>query len=188
MLLLLTMTHVYTLRRFGRPNETVGLTERGRQYVTVFRSADAAQAFARGVPANGNGNGNGNGGNGLWLDESHETYERDVSLDVDLVLASRGKRRSGVLAAGPVVIRTGVRLCSCARKTNEARGDASDMFDVHELPMDDALLLPLEKRIGVIMPSVHAVQVVEDEILWLDCTVIQAWRSVRDPLPKTKEV
>ena len=176
----------YTLRRLGRAHETVGLTDRGRQYLPAFTSRAEAQRFARFMPAFGP------------LRMRLETVpdrgtERDVTAEIDLMLAARGMMRAAappLLSEGRIVIRTGVLLCAPRPRVVDR---AEDMYSVHLLDMTDVMLLPLEKGIGILLPT-EGVPSEEEELeeerkqekeqeqeqeqeqdIRLECTVVQAW-------------
>ena len=206
------MSSLFTLRRHGRVNETVGVTEhrRGkhdepvfpRYYVPAFASVASARAVARWLPHDRLP--------AMTLDRA-DSVTFDVTDDVDRILMSHGHMRkrfrlqtaasaasvasaasaasaatapsdvrpfldassciaADTFATAPIVIRARTRLC--VRKDHHFH-DRRDVYNTHEIATSDALLLPFERNVGLLLPG-DVIDEDDDEIR-IECYEVQAW-------------
>ena len=167
------------LRRGGRPSETVGLLEGPRpgadyprHYVPAFSCADTARRVARWLPEAPT----------LHLDRA-TGCEYDITEEVEHKLSRHGLSRREIMATSggrlaassvayaPIVIGTFIRLR--VPKTREPWCDDEHLFKLCEVPMDDALMLPFDHNVGLLLPG----DVLDEDAreVVFACHVIQAW-------------
>ena len=127
-----------------------------RHYVPAFATVEAARSVAR------------------WLPEVPElTLERygspyDVSHGVDAELLRNGRARPG---CGETAV---IGTCSWLRvaKAREAWRDADEcVFRAHQLTLDDALMIPFDANVGLLLPTEL---ISEDDVeMVFECHVIE---------------
>lgn len=188
----------FTLRRNGRVNETVGITEPPRPdrrlcnnriigtlsdhydfprcYVPAFATVESARHVSRWLPRDGrlpSGT--------LTLDRAGSIVH-DVTQNIDRTLALNGRSRMDVLllrsnetADAPIFIRTGTLLC--VRKSVDMlpfQDEEDDVYEPHEVSMDFALLMPFVQNVGLLLPGILVDE--DDDEIRIQCQEVLSWR------------